>query len=159
MLKQDMAIASLLMTVEPTHPTLHDLAAEIGQVLICWSFLENEMRKQLVEAETTADIARGPIISHWRAHLRRFTRGDYKDPISAVDRIAVGRNLLAHGIQSVNADPWIESSATVTRSAPGGSSHQLTIHAIRRLAEEIDKVMLSMRREFRRLNSAEPGKS
>lgn len=141
-----MAIASLFMTIEPTHATLHDLNAEIGQVLVYWSFLESEMRNQLTEAGSVTNPSRVPIISRWRAYLSPSTEKTYVDMLSAVDRVAAARNLLAHGIQSVSADPWQEDSATVTCATADRTEHVFTIDDIRELSEEIDRVRLTIRR-------------
>ena len=60
---------------EPIHPTLNDLKFEIGQVLVCWSFLENAMREHLKGAGLQEEILKGPVISH----RRRYIKATYPD--------------------------------------------------------------------------------
>lgn len=131
------------------YPTLRDLASEIGQVQIYWSFLENEMRRELSAAVNQERIARGPIISHWRAYIQSLAahsnHGVIGDHLEAVEKIAQIRNLLAHGIQSVSADPWARESALVVCAGPDGVTHEFTIEMIRGLSEEIDRVRRSIR--------------
>lgn len=66
--------------------------------------------------------------------------------LNAVEKVAKTRNLLAHGIQSVAADPWESDSAVVVCAASDGLKHNLTIQVIRDLSEEIDRVRLLLRR-------------
>ena len=55
---------------EPIHPTLNDLKFEIGQVLVCWSFLENTMRERLNRAGLQEKILKAPVISHWQTYIK-----------------------------------------------------------------------------------------
>ncbi|MFQ6238262.1 hypothetical protein [Sinorhizobium meliloti] len=130
-------------------PTLRDLASEIGQVQIYWSFLESEMRRELKAVVDQERIARGPIISHWRTYLKSLVGGSNHsviiDHLEALEKIAIIRNLLAHGIRSANADPWMGGSAHVVCTGPDGVKHQFTIEMIRELSEEIDRVRRSIR--------------
>lgn len=124
--------------------TLRDLACEIGQVQIYWSFLEHEMRSQLEAVGLLQTIARGPIITHWRTYLRQFANESGQCPIAdnlnAVENVAKTRNLLAHCIQSVSVSPSESDSAFVICVGPGASTHKLTLEMIRELSEEIDRV-------------------
>jgi hypothetical protein len=126
-----------------SNPSLRDLASEIGYVQIYWSFLESAMRAQLQAAGI--QIAKGPIISHWRIHMQQLLadpadHGIIASRLFAVEQVAASRNLLAHGIQSASADPWEKGSAFVVCAATDGSLHRLTIEMIRGLAEDIDRV-------------------
>jgi len=132
------------------NPTLRDLACEIGQVQIYWCFLENEMRRQLNAAGMQERIARGTIVSHWRTYMtevaNKSDQGPIADYLNAVEKVAKTRNLLAHGIRSVAANPWESDSAVVVCAAPDGLEQKLTIQMIRGLSEEIDSVRLLLRR-------------
>ncbi|WP_146618537.1 hypothetical protein [Rhizobium sp.] len=133
-------------TENGSYPTLRDLACEIGQVQIYWSFLENEMRKQLAAGGMQKQIEKGPIISHWRVYMRQFVgRSDVAHCINEVENAAKARNLLAHGIKSVSADPWEPNSAYAICADAEGTSHKLTLDMIRSLSEEIDRVRRAMR--------------
>ncbi|XAZ19555.1 hypothetical protein LVY75_05195 (plasmid) [Sinorhizobium sp. B11] len=131
------------------NPTLRDLAYEIGQVQIYWCFLENEMRRQLEEAGLQGRLAKGAVITHWRAYMSEAAAGSARswliDYLTAVEKVSRARNLLAHGIQSVAANPWETDSAVVVCVGPDGSRHNLSIEAIRGLAAEIDSVRRSLR--------------
>lgn len=130
-------------------PTLRDLAAEIGQVQIRWCFLENEMRRQLEEAGLQEKLTRGPVISHWRQHVRRLAEqaddDRYIDHLAGIERVASVRNLLAHGIDTVSADWSQPGSAFVVCIGADGSSHRFTLAVIQNLAQEIDNVRHAMR--------------
>jgi len=132
------------------NPTLRDLACEIGQVQIYWCFLEAEMRRQLEEAGLQGRLAKGTVITQWRAYMGDVAEGSKSgglvEYLSAVEKVSRFRNLLAHGIQSVTANPWQSDSAVVVCVGPDGSSHSLPIETIRELAEEIDRVRRSLRR-------------
>ncbi|MGO8468029.1 hypothetical protein AB9F45_26075 [Rhizobium leguminosarum] len=138
------------MTIEDyPYPTLRDLAEEIGHVQIYWSFLEAEMRKQLIAAGYEAKIARGALITHWRTYASMNSNSsdnDLAELMADVERLAARRNLLAHGIQSVTANPWEKDTAVVVCAAPDGLLHHLTIGAIQGLSAQIDAVRRSMRR-------------
>jgi hypothetical protein len=132
------------------NPTLRDLACEIGQVQIYWCFLENEMRRQLEEAGLKGRLAKGAVITQWRAYMGKVAaksgKGGLLHYLSAVEKVSRVRNLLAHGIQSVTADRWEADSAVVVCASPDGSRHNIPIETIRGLAEEIDSVRRSLRR-------------
>ena len=135
----------ILSIMNASNPTLRDLASEIGNVLIRWCFLESAMRAQLQEAGMQERITKGPIISHWRSHMRvrRAAQADHDviaAHLDAVEKVAASRNLLAHCIHSAFADPWEADSAVVVCKAADGKEHELTIEMIRRLSEEIDWV-------------------
>ncbi len=131
------------MSVEnSSYPTIRDLAYEIGLVQINWSFLESEMRRQLVVSESDADLAKGSVIVHWRNHLKKVLLDSphpaLVDHLKSLDELASQRNLLAHGIQSVSADPWSANSAFVVCRGTAGEMQRMPIEMIRRLATEID---------------------
>lgn len=134
------------MTVERTHLTLRDLAAEIGQVLIYWRFLENEMRQHLIDTQRPANLSRGAIMSHWRVHTSGPPETAHVLLLSDVERVAAGRNLLAHAIQSATADPRKPGSPAVTCMMPDGTAHVLTVDAVRELTQDIDRIRLAIRR-------------
>jgi len=128
----------------PPHPTIDDLKFEIGQVQVCWSFLEIEMRHDLAAWGLDMTAVKGPIITRWRNHMREVAAKqitkELADYIDTVERLAISRNLLVHGIQSLSADPWKEASALVVCAASDGSLHTVTIEMLRDLSREINKV-------------------
>lgn len=107
------------------NPTLRDLACEIGQVQIYWCFLESEMRRHLEEAGLQGRLAKGAVITHWRAymgvvaagsarggivgrmtfspHLGSFLRACTKNPLDTADGIVLSGEQLA-AISSVRSD-------------------------------------------------------
>lgn len=128
-------------------PTLRDLACELGQVQIQWSFLEGEMRRQLAASNEQKQVLRGPIISHWRAYAQRLcaSQSAMMERLNAVERIARMRNLLSHGIQQASAAVRENTTAFVVCVDSDGVKHKLTIDEIRGLSEEIDRVRRSIR--------------
>lgn len=130
------------------NPTLRDLAYEIGQVQIYWCFLESEMRRVMKEAGQKDRLSKGTILSNWRRCLDDLNDTELSAVRSFTDKLemlAHFRNLLAHGIQSVAADPWQENSAYVVCKAPDGTKHTITIDMLRQLAKDIDELRLSLR--------------
>lgn len=133
---------------DPIHPTLRDLTFEVGQVLVCWSFLENTMREQLKRAGLQKEILKGPVISHWRTHIKStyHDRADkLLEPIEAVARV---RNLLAHCIYSLSADPWIADSAVIVCVAPDNTRQSFSIEDLRATSTELSKLMVTPIRLF-----------
>ncbi|MGO6810170.1 hypothetical protein ACC702_03510 [Rhizobium ruizarguesonis] len=128
------------------HPTLRDLASEIGTVQVYWSYLEAEMRRQLLEGDDRQPD-RTPVVYRWRTFIRRaLDPATCKELTERLDGIARWRNLLAHGIRSTSANPWQEASAFVECAGFDGVIHRLSIGEIRSLAEEIDRFRRGIRR-------------
>lgn len=136
-----------MTATDDTFPTLRDLACELGQVQIQWSFLEGEMRRQLAAFDEQKRVLRGPVISHWRAHAQRLCaeQSVMVEHLNEVERIARMRNLLSHGIELASADPRKNATALIVCIDAEGTAHTLTIDDIRELAEEIDRVRRSIR--------------
>ena len=129
-------------------PTWADLMSAIGSISVCWSFLEIEMRSEMCKAGLEESIAKGPIISHWRAYVRELAAktdqsvvADYLDP---VERVAATRNLVVHGIQSLSIDRYGEDGAIIVCAEPDGSIHKLTIEMLHDLARQIDRTRSSI---------------
>lgn len=64
--------------------------------------------------------------------------------LDAVERVARTRNLLAHGIEQVSADPRKSATAFVVCVDAEGATHTLTIDDVRGLSEETDRVRRSI---------------
>ncbi|PTV70261.1 hypothetical protein DBL06_25710 [Agrobacterium pusense] len=128
---------------EAIHPTLNDLKVEIGQVLVCWCFLENTMREHLKRAGLQKQILKGPVISHWRTYIQSTYPDSAHGLLEPVEKVARVRNLLAHCIYSLHADPWTEGSATVTCAAPDGTLHSLSIIDLRGVCTELSKLTVT----------------
>ena len=71
--------------------------------------------------------------------------GAPRDCLREVEEVARVRNLLAHGIRFVAADPWEANTAVAVCVGPDGLKHELSIETIRGLAEEIDRARRSLR--------------
>ncbi len=135
-----------MIFADETFPTLRDLACELGQVQIQWSFLETEMRRQLATSDGPERPFRGPIIARWRVYAQRMASEQkmMAEHLDAVEPIARTRNLLAHGIEQVSADPRTASTAFIVCVDSEGVKNTLTIDEIRELSVEIDRVRRSM---------------
>ncbi|WP_132276761.1 hypothetical protein [Neorhizobium sp. JUb45] len=123
---------------ELTHPTLKDLKFEIGQVLVGWSFLENTMRGQSKRAGLQKKIMKGPVIVHWRTYPDRA-----EELLKPIEKVARVRNLLAHCIYSLSADPWTANSAVIVCVAPDGTKHSLNIEDLQETCTELSKLMVT----------------
>ncbi|MCY1300923.1 hypothetical protein D9M69_03010 [compost metagenome] len=64
--------------------------------------------------------------------------------LGAVERVARARNLLAHGIEQVSADPRKYATAFVVCVDSDGTTHTMTINEVHELSEEIDRVRCSL---------------
>lgn len=133
---------------ESTGPTWNDLIATIGSVSVAWSFLEGEMRAKMQKSGLREKISKGSIITHWRAFVGHLAASsDHRltaELLDPVEQLAVSRNLLVHGIQSVSLDPYGDDGAVVICTGPDGTMHKLTIENIHTLLREIDKVRMSI---------------
>ncbi|MEV4606756.1 hypothetical protein MRBLMR1_001713 [Neorhizobium sp. LMR1-1-1.1] len=134
--------------VEPLHPTLNDLKFEIGQVLVCWSFLENTMRRHLAAAGLQEKILKGPIIVHWRTHIKATYPERAEELLEHIEAVARVRNLLAHSIYSLSADPWTAGSAVIVCGDPDGTKHSFSIDDLRAACTELSKLMVAPIRLF-----------
>jgi hypothetical protein len=128
---------------EPIHPTLNDLKFEIGQVLVCWSFLENTMRTHLKQVGLQEQILKGPVISHWRKYIKAAYPDRAHELLEPVEKVARVRNLLAHNIYSLHADPWTEGSAVIACAAPDGLLLSFSIDDLRATCRELSKLMVT----------------
>lgn len=129
---------------EDPQPTLQDLAGGLGEVQIYWCFLENEMRSQL-EADGSAEaVAKGPAIIRWRRFMNDLGASTQHPSIApyleALDKVARMRNLLAHCIQSISADPCQHDDAFVLCAGPDGVRHTFTLTLVRELSADINRV-------------------
>lgn len=140
-----------------TQPNLRDLACEIGQVQVYWCFLENEMQRLLDEGGSAQTLDKGLIVSRWKRLMKTVRGSDQtkiKSLIEAVETVARMRNLLAHGIKVVNANPWEENTAYVICREQNGTEHKLTIDMIKNLSCDIERITLSLRRVERDIHDA-----
>jgi hypothetical protein len=142
-------LEEIVMNIEnEPHPTLKDLKQEIGEVLVYWSFLETEIRRQLKSAGLNADISKGPIISHWRAYVQQRAKQSGNELVEwfwdPVEKAAISRNLIAHGIHSLSADPRKAGDPEIVCRSLDGKMHSLSIVALRKLSEDIDHIRRSI---------------
>ncbi|WP_144578782.1 hypothetical protein [Agrobacterium sp. DE0009] len=125
---------------EAIHPTLDDLKFEIGQVLVCWCFLENKIREHLKRAGPQNQILKGPVFSHWRTYIQSNYPERAHELLEPIEKVARVRNLLAHCIYSLHADPWTEGSAVIACEAPDGTRHSFSIADLRATCTELSKL-------------------
>lgn len=133
---------------DPIHPTLNDLKFEIGQVLVCWSFLENTMREHLKRVGLQEQILKGPVISHWRTYINSTYPDRAHELLEPVEKVARIRNFLAHSIYSLHADPWTEGSAVIACAAADGILHSFSIEDLRDTCTELSKLTVTPIRLF-----------
>jgi len=132
-----------------THPNLRDLACEIGQVQFYWCFLENEMQRLLDQGGSAQASGKTPIGLRWKRPMKAISgpdQSEIKSLIDSFETVAQMRNLLAHGIKVVNANPWEENSAYALCRGRDGTEQRLTINMIKDLSCDIEKLTLSLRR-------------
>lgn len=149
--QEDTAKNAPTVTDVVSSPTMNDLKLEIGQVQVCWSFLEAEMRKHLTKAGFDDRLKRGSVITHWREYIRGLAFIDgpehVAEHLTQIDRLAAQRNLLVHGISSLSVDPY-EGTAVVGCVDLDGNRQEFTISDLKELSAEIASMRLPLRAQF-----------
>lgn len=114
--------------IEEIRPSMRDLLAAVGEVLLMWGFLEQEMERSLSSAsgrKSSADLR--PILSRWRRDVvRRIPIVTRKALLADVKDVASVRNLIAHGLRSASASVSGEEAKIVCR-ALDGEKHTITL--------------------------------
>ncbi len=119
-----------------------DLMAAVGEVMLTWGFLEAAMIQAL------GVPARAPIVGRWLAAAGPgWPMGD-----SIKDAAAV-RNLLAHGLCAIEAQPTAGEEARVFCRDPDNGSVSLPLSRLREVIRNLDAV----RREIERAARAGDG--
>lgn len=133
------------MTLSAPPPDMPDLMAAVGEVLLCWGYVETAILERL--ATIDGPVAKPPRISP----LARWKRAETAEAEiitlqAEVERLAQIRNYLAHRLTSATADPRDVCGPAVVCRTPSGeqriafttlieirsSLHRLS-HAIRAL--------------------------
>lgn len=124
-------------------PDLRDVTAAVGEVMLRWGFLEAVMLEKLQECG--AEIhATAPPIQQWRRANIRFGQ-TFTPWTDEIERVAVIRNLLAHGLHEARSQPEPE----VRCRQAGGKLVTISYQKLQDVAQEIDLLRLRLHREPR----------
>lgn len=131
---------------EPAPPPLifKDLSAAVGEVLLCWGFLEDEMLKK-VEASGHSLPSRATPIQQWRLACARSAT-DASGWTDEIEQAAQIRNMLAHGFVGGSSQP-VEGEPFVVCRDIDGQRRNLTYDTLKATAQNLDLLRLRLRRE------------
>ncbi|TIO72902.1 hypothetical protein [Mesorhizobium sp.] len=104
--------------------------ATVGEVLLMWGFLERAMRERLALRQANAKPrAKSSTLIQWRKAEEQAKGGGDLGLIqlfAEIEKVAMIRNYLAHGLSSASADPRSNQEAAVVCVMPDGRSRRLT---------------------------------
>lgn len=125
-------------------PDMRDLMAAVGEVMLTWGYVESAILYRMAITQPDATPRTDSPLSRWRK--AEAPTPEITALLSEIDRLAVVRHALAHGLTSASVDPSGEREPAVSCRAPAGkleitlstlnetrrSLHRLS-HAIRSL--------------------------
>ena len=131
---------------EPVPPPLifKDLTAAVGEVMLQWGYLEDEMLKK-VEASGYILLSRAPPIQQWRLASARSAT-DASGWTDEIERAAEIRNLLAHGFVGGSSQP-VEGEPFVVCRDIDGERRNLTYDTLKATAQTIDLLRRRLHRQ------------
>lgn len=121
-----------------------DLTAAVGEVMLRWGFLEDEMLKK-VEASGHILLPRAPPIQQWRLASTRSAL-DVSGWTDEIERAAQIRNMLAHGFVGGSSQPAEGEPFVVCRDIDG-ERRSLAYDTLRTTAQNIDLLRLRLHRQ------------
>lgn len=103
-------------------PDMRELMAAVGEVLLCWGYVENAILDRLAAlgGEAAKPSKTSPLARWKRAETATVEVAKLHDEI---ERLADIRNALAHGLASATVDPKNTRGAGVTCRTPSGDRH------------------------------------
>lgn len=131
---------------EPAPPPLifKDLTAAVGEVMLRWGFLEDEMLKK-VEASGHILLPRAPPIQQWRLASTRSAL-DVSGWTDEIERAAQIRNMLAHGFVGGSSQPAEGEPFVVCRDIDG-ERRSLAYDTLKATAQAIDLLRRRLHRQ------------
>ncbi|SDB00122.1 hypothetical protein SAMN02927914_06887 [Mesorhizobium qingshengii] len=113
----------------PLGPTMRDLMATVGELLLLWGFLETAIRKCLAVIHTAEGKppTKAPVLTQWRHAEADGGDRRLEQLFADIEEVATLRNCLAHGLSSVSANPWRGEEAAVVCVMHDGSRRCFTI--------------------------------
>lgn len=119
-------------------PDLQDVMAAIGEVMLRWGFLEAVMMDKLDQASAVIHPT-APPIQQWRRASTHIGQ-PFVQWLEEIERAAVVRNLLAHGLNGARSVPRCE----VYCRQPGGGITSISLGQLQAAAQEIDGLRLRL---------------
>ncbi len=119
-------------------PELRDVMAAVGKVMLHWGYLESVMLEKLLECGVELH-ATAPPIQQWRRASSQLgpTSSAWTDEI---ERVAVTRNLLAHGLSGARSLP----EPGVRCRQAGGDTVAISYRQLQEATQQIDRLRLRM---------------
>jgi hypothetical protein len=130
-----------MIDVQAMKPTMRDLMATVGEVLLMWGFLEAAMRERLASRPASAEPdAKISTFARWRT-AEEQAKGD-SDPalinlIAEIKEVAQIRHCLAHGLSSASADPRSDKQAEVGCVMLDGTRRRFTITEMQEAKDQL----------------------
>lgn len=134
------------LMAEPASPPLifKDLTAAVGEVMLRWGYLEDEMLTKLAKSGN-APLPRAAPIQQWRIASAR-SASDVSGWTDEIECAAQIRNMLAHGLVGGNSQPADGDPAVICRDMEG-QHHSISYAALKATAQNIDLLRLRLHRE------------
>jgi len=107
------------MTYAATDPDMRDLMAAVGEVLLCWGYLESAILDRLTAIEgPSTKLSKSSPLSRWKT--AKPTTPEIAEVLAEIDRLAQVRHCLAHGLEGASVNPADAHAPAVTCRTPAG---------------------------------------
>ncbi|MER8371108.1 hypothetical protein [Mesorhizobium sp. M1406] len=124
-------------------PDMRDLMAAVGEVLLCWGYVEAAIRKRLsVISPADMKASKTPVLLRWRKV--EPPTPELAELLKEIDRLAIVRNCLAHGLASASANPW-EPEEPEVACRLGEMDKTVTLSELRETARSLHRVSHAIR--------------
>jgi hypothetical protein len=126
----------------PPGPTMHDLMATVGEVLLLWGFLETAVRKRLavIHAAETKTPTKVSMLTQWRKTEADGGDRHLAQLFADIEEVATLRNYLAHGLSSASANPWCSEEAAVVCVTSDGTRRTVTISEMQHAKDRLHTI-------------------
>lgn len=102
-----------------TTPDMRDLMAAVGEVLLCWGYVENAILDRIASiGSDAAKPSKTSVLVRWKQTETDTT--EMAQLLEEIERMADIRNSLAHGLASASVDPKDTQGAAVVCRTPSG---------------------------------------
>lgn len=117
---------------------MRDLMAAVGEVLLCWGYVEAAIRKRLsVISPADMKASKSPVLLRWRK--AEPPTPELAELLEEIDRLAIVRNCLAHGLASASANPWQPNEPEVSCQL-NGVSRTIPLSQLQETARSLHRV-------------------
>lgn len=121
-------------------PSLHDLMAHVGLLLLRWGILEDEVRRAIRRLSGKADAVDADFVrwAHLQSEADPTTQPRVRAIVAALEPVRGIRNLVAHGMIGASADGSKHPEPTLRCVSREGETKHVTLSQIKRAIGEVD---------------------